>query len=277
MTKYIQKYRFYSFKVSESLDKQIFDKYFGLGLTDSNHLKISHLLKTIIDDDDDVKLLAPLTEKNGFSRYNSINFNELPCVESQLSLLEACCYYGSVNCFKFLRTKFSAEITELCLQLSFLGGNPDIMSECLKCHKPDKKCMKYAIMSHNIDFVTYLMNEHNLKIKVRYCIKYDNIQAFLIRYDQTNDIEDFIVQTSDYPYVWKTIFSNLTEFDEDYHGLLYTAKFIAHHNFYYDNKDDYHFKDDSGKNILHYIAMYFTGIDIEYIGCPKVRLAQRSI
>ena len=125
--------------------------------------------------------------------------------------------------------------------------------------------MKYAIMSHNIDFVTYLMNEHNLKIKVRYCIKYDNIQAFLIRYDQTNDIEDFIVQTSDYPYVWKTIFSNLTEFDEDYHGLLYTAKFIAHHNFYYDNKDDYHFKDDSGKNILHYIAMYFTGIDIEYI------------
>ncbi|EAY07698.1 hypothetical protein TVAG_273820 [Trichomonas vaginalis G3] len=77
----------------------------------------------------------------------------------------------------------------LFLQLSFLGGNPDIMSECLKCHKPDKECMEYAIMSHNIDFVTFLMNEHEIPIDVDDCIRYDNIQAFLIHYDQTNDIK----------------------------------------------------------------------------------------
>ncbi|EAY14692.1 hypothetical protein TVAG_461090 [Trichomonas vaginalis G3] len=63
------------------------------------------------------------------------------------------------------------------------------MSECLKYHKPDKKCMKYAIMTHNIDFVTFVMNGHEIPIDVHYCIKYDNIQAFLIHYDQTNDIE----------------------------------------------------------------------------------------
>ena len=173
-----------------------------------------------------MNLLAPLSEEDQFSHTDSINFNDFPCVKRYLTPLETCCYYGSVNCFKFLRTKFSAEITELCLQLSFLGGNPDIMSECLKYHKPDKKCMQYAIMSHNIDFVTFLMNEHEIPIDVDYCIRYDNIQAFLIHYDQTNDIEGFIVKTIDYPFVCEFILSALPEIDKKYQGILYCARSI---------------------------------------------------
>lgn len=44
MTKYIQKHRCYNLEKGESLDEHIFQKYFGLGLTESNQLKISHLL-----------------------------------------------------------------------------------------------------------------------------------------------------------------------------------------------------------------------------------------
>ena len=94
------------------------------------------------------------------------------------SLLEYCSYLGSVNCFKFLRTEFNSKITHHCLGLSFIGGNPDIISECLKKQKPDYRCMKYAIMSHNIDFVTYLINVHYVKIDVRDCVNFNNLHVF---------------------------------------------------------------------------------------------------
>ncbi|EAX90500.1 hypothetical protein TVAG_311280 [Trichomonas vaginalis G3] len=212
-----------------SFGQYILEKYFGIKSTESNQSKIGDLLKSLIYDD--VKLLVSYTELSEFSHIDSINFTDFPCVKSHLTLLETCCYYGSVNCFKFLRTKFSAEITELCLQLSFLGGNPDIVSECLKYHEPNKKCMKYAIMSHNIDFVTFLMNEYKIPIDVDYCIKYDNIQAFLIHYDQTNDLKGFIVNTCYFPFVWKTIFivyfKQLIKNTKNFFTLLNQLHFIA--------------------------------------------------
>ncbi|EAY21722.1 hypothetical protein TVAG_237480 [Trichomonas vaginalis G3] len=103
-------------------------------------------------------------------------------------LLELCCYYGAVDCFKLLRTKFNSKITETCLELSFLGGNPEIMSECFKNLKTDEKCMEYAIISHNIDFVTFLMNEYSLEIDLLNCGIYKNLESFLVYFDQTNDI-----------------------------------------------------------------------------------------
>ena len=62
------------------------------------------------------------------------------------------------------------------------------MSECLKYQTPDEDCMEYAIISHNIDFVTFLMNEHYLEINLDYCGIYNNLESFLVYFDQTNDI-----------------------------------------------------------------------------------------
>ncbi|EAY22543.1 ankyrin repeat protein, putative [Trichomonas vaginalis G3] len=62
------------------------------------------------------------------------------------------------------------------------------MNECLKVQTPDHVCMEYAIISHNIDFVTFLMNEHNIKINLELCYKYNNLQSFLVYLDQTDDI-----------------------------------------------------------------------------------------
>ena len=68
------------------------------------------------------------------------------------------------------------------------------MSECLKYNNTYNDgamysiSMEYAIISHNIDFVTYLMNEHNLKINLNDCIKYKNLESFLVYFDQTNDV-----------------------------------------------------------------------------------------
>ncbi|EAY11610.1 hypothetical protein TVAG_081820 [Trichomonas vaginalis G3] len=262
MQKFYQKYPDLNSQHDSSLGEHILQKYFGITVTKPYQFKISNLLKSIIYDD--VKLLAPFTEQNEYSHLQEIDFSYFPCVKNKLNLLETCCYYGSVNCFKFLRSKFSSGVTKVCLQLSFLGGNPDIMSECLKYQKPNEKCMKYAIMSHNVDFVTYLMNEHNIPIDINMCIYYDNIQAFLIHFDQSNDMERFIIGTIDlllcYPrfnlsVITKIVFSLLPKImDKKYQGLLNSAKAILFNEF---DDVDFNFIDDYVKTFLHYVAEYF--------------------
>ncbi|EAY19953.1 ankyrin repeat protein, putative [Trichomonas vaginalis G3] len=120
-------------------------------------------------------------------------------------------------------------------------------------------------MSHNIDFVTFLMNQHNIPIDVNQCINYENIQAFFIHYDQSNDIEGFIAKTCYLIVDQKTIFSALYKItfsllpkilDKKYQGLLNSAKAILIYDF--DSHDvDFNFIDDNGKTILHHAAEHF--------------------
>ncbi|EAY11781.1 ankyrin repeat protein, putative [Trichomonas vaginalis G3] len=148
--------------------------------------------------DDDKIALINFTEKEGFDK-DQILFSDLyPFSGFDNALLELCCYHGSVDCFKFLRTKFQSKITPICLRYSFLGGNTDIINECLKVQKPDEVCMEYAIISHNIDFVTFLMNEHNIKIDLKLCSIYNNLQSFLVYLDQTNDINTCFVYSPNF-------------------------------------------------------------------------------
>ncbi|EAX84476.1 hypothetical protein TVAG_579780 [Trichomonas vaginalis G3] len=56
--------------------------------------------------------------------------------------------------------------------------------------------MKYAFISHNIDFVTFLMNEFNLEISLEECEIYNNLDSFLVYFDQTNDISKCFAYSS---------------------------------------------------------------------------------
>ncbi|EAY18370.1 hypothetical protein TVAG_045720 [Trichomonas vaginalis G3] len=136
----------------------------------------------------DLKIFIAFTEKEGFDIDQRLNCDLYPTTSVGYSLLELCCYHGAVDCFKFLLTKFKSRITQKCLQLSFLSGKPDILNECLKYRKPDNDCMMYAIISHNIDFVTFLMNEFNIEINLEICGFSQNLESFLVYFDQTNDI-----------------------------------------------------------------------------------------
>ncbi|EAY01699.1 ankyrin repeat protein, putative [Trichomonas vaginalis G3] len=141
----------------------------------------------------DIEKFILFTETEGFDKNQKLESSLYPNSDKGYSLLELCCYHGAVDCFKLLRTKFNAEITKNCLGFSFLGRNNEIMSECLKYKKPKKECMKYAIISHNIDFVTFLMNEYNIDIDLEYCGIYNNIESFLVYFDQTDDINKCFV------------------------------------------------------------------------------------
>ncbi|EAX90307.1 ankyrin repeat protein, putative [Trichomonas vaginalis G3] len=154
-----------------------------------------------------------------------------PFSKKEYSLLELCCYHGAVDCFKLLRTKFNSEITEKCLEFSFLGGNPEIMSECLKYQKPTYKCVEYAIISRNIDFVTFLMNEYNIEIDLEICATFKNLDAFLVYFDQTNDLNKCFINSA------KFAIPSLCEY-----FLSHGAKVNAENNY--------------GETALHFAAKY---------------------
>ncbi|EAY06796.1 ankyrin repeat protein, putative [Trichomonas vaginalis G3] len=210
--------------------------------------------------DNDKESFIAFTLKKGFDKNQKLRCKFNPYVV--YSLLELCCYHGAVDCFKFLRTEFHLEINRCCLLLSFLGGNPEIMSECLKYQKPNKECMEYAIISHNIDFVTFLMNEYNIKIDLDCCITYNNLEAFLVYFDQTKDVNECFIKSTRFniPSLCEYFLSygaNINEKDEYGKTALHaaaennskeTAEFLLSHGANINAKDKYK------KTAFHYAA-----------------------
>ncbi|EAY01587.1 hypothetical protein TVAG_025850 [Trichomonas vaginalis G3] len=93
--------------------------------------------------DNDLQEFVKITEQEDFNENQGVNIIFIP---ERLSLLEVCCYHGSVDCFKLLISKFDLRITTKCLGLSFLSGKPEIMHECLKYHIPeDIECPKVCL------------------------------------------------------------------------------------------------------------------------------------
>ncbi|EAY21596.1 hypothetical protein TVAG_013610 [Trichomonas vaginalis G3] len=99
-------------------------------------------------------------------------------------LLEDCCFYGSVNCFYFILQNTNALINRRCLEKSFIGGNNDIINECLKYEKPTEICMANAIGSHIIENVLFLENKYGLKVDSDTASSNYNLHAFIIAIDR---------------------------------------------------------------------------------------------
>ncbi|EAY09530.1 ankyrin repeat protein, putative [Trichomonas vaginalis G3] len=77
-----------------------------------------------------------------------------------MSILEACAYYGSINTFFFLISNYQFKIDSGVLEFAYIGNNHDIIKECLKHTEPDSVCMFYAVASNNNEGVENLLNEN---------------------------------------------------------------------------------------------------------------------
>ena len=157
---------------------RVFEKFYG----DLDFSKSNPLFRSILYDD--ISEFSRLTEIPGFYANEMIECPFLHEVNGKISLIELCCYFGSVNCFKILRSKFNSFITPNCLNYSFLNANPDIVKECLAFQKPNGDSLSFSIISHNIDIFIYILNECNFKIPYQKCVEYQNLQSFLIGIDR---------------------------------------------------------------------------------------------
>ncbi|EAX96060.1 hypothetical protein TVAG_265490 [Trichomonas vaginalis G3] len=150
---------------------------------------------------DDLNQLIAFTEKPDFDRKTKVFSFVYHIIGSGYNLLELCCYHGSPNCFKYLRTKLNFEITPFCLDLSFYSGNHEIMTECLKYQSPTYLTMHFAIASHNSDFVSFLMNEHGVEIELQECGRYRDLDSFLMYLDKTKDINKCFAYSIFFKYI----------------------------------------------------------------------------
>ncbi|EAY03638.1 hypothetical protein TVAG_161770 [Trichomonas vaginalis G3] len=220
-------YKDYNLSI-DGYHQKIFEKYENENYSLDIHEKIS-IYKSIMDDDKES--FIKFIEDELFDK-DKILINEFyPESEDELSLLELCCYHGSVGCFKLLRTKFKSEITLKCLQFSFLGGNPEIIHECLKEQDPDENCMNYAIVSNNIDFISFLMNEYDIDINLEICGEYLNLQAFLMNLDITKDFRKSFIYSPPF-------------------SLLSLVEYL------FSYCDDVNAPDSDGMRALHFAAIY---------------------
>ncbi|EAY09539.1 hypothetical protein TVAG_276120 [Trichomonas vaginalis G3] len=180
------------------------------------------------------------------------------------SLLELCCYHGAVNCFKACYEKFDRCITSQCLHFSFLSKNKYIMNECSKKVKPDAECMKFAIISHDIDLVAFLMNEYHIDINLMDCGEYQNLQAFILYFDRTKDINNCFIYSP--CFFIKSICgyflshgANIKETNQNYKKItaLHVAAIFNNYeiaDFLISNKADVNAKDFHWSTPLHYAA-----------------------
>ncbi|EAY19719.1 ankyrin repeat protein, putative [Trichomonas vaginalis G3] len=213
---------------------------------------------------DDKEVFISFIEKEEFNEDQKLNSSLYPYSPHEYSLLELCCYHGAIDCFKLLRTKFNSEITQTCLQFSFLGRNQEIMSECLKYRKPDEECMTYAIISHNIDFVTFLMYEYFLDINLHNCVEYNNLDSILVYFDQSNDFNSCLIYSAmiNIPSLCEYFLSLGANINEKDSNELTALHYAARYNFKESAKllishgANVNDKNQSGDTALHYAAYH---------------------
>ncbi|EAY05190.1 ankyrin repeat protein, putative [Trichomonas vaginalis G3] len=223
--------------------------------------------------DDDKDSFIVFIESESFDKTQKLKHDFYPESSEGYSFLELCCYHGAVDCFKLLRTKFNSEITPQCLQFSFLSGKPDILNECLKFQEPDQECMRYAIISFNVDFITFLNREYELEIDLDTCRLWKNYQAFFIYLDVSNDIENCFPYT---PCFGTSIFEyfisqgvDINAKENQFHATaLHFAALIGNIEivkFLISRGLNINSTDISGASILNYAAFYSDKKTIEFL------------
>ncbi|EAX91536.1 hypothetical protein TVAG_376470 [Trichomonas vaginalis G3] len=98
---------------------------------DVYQLEVRYSLDSIYPLDDTVESFIMDDQIDRFKEYVSNNsldrIRVLISDDEQLTPIEACAYFGSVNIFTFLTTNLHHKISPRCLQYSLIGGNTELL------------------------------------------------------------------------------------------------------------------------------------------------------
>ncbi|EAY19346.1 hypothetical protein TVAG_452600 [Trichomonas vaginalis G3] len=147
------------------------------------------------------------------------------------SILENCAYFGSVNIFNFLLTNSGFKITSRCLRNAIIGGNTDIINECMKSFQIDRDCFNCAIGSHNNKFFEYILNQDLVefdKVDFETIFYSQNLKALFLMYGKDpNSIVPWCLAFPETIDIIKSGNINFTKTDSDNKTLLHYSSMYA--------------------------------------------------
>ena len=148
----------------------------------------------------------------------------------ELKPIEACALFGSVNIFYFIYLDLKQDITKRCFQFSLIGGNIDIINECMKLYDIDADCMKYGISSHNNQFIEYILEK----------------DPSYVRFFDINDV----IESQNL----KSVFLLINKNDDAI--IPFCSAFSQTIEFFKCNNYDFSKVDDKKRTLLHYACLY---------------------
>ena len=98
---------------------------------------------------------------------------------SFISLIDFCCFFGSLKCFKYLLLN-KCEITEKTLKYSIPGGNQEIITILKEKGYSFEECLETSVKYHRYELTNWLNENYKCRpVFLPKCIRYYNIDAFL--------------------------------------------------------------------------------------------------
>lgn len=156
----------YNIKVQWELEyKSCKDKSFDEVL---NYFESNTTMRCIIHDD--IKGLKEIINIESEFNFNKEIFGKL--------LIDNCCFCGSVECFKFLRSN-GVEITKKSLNYSIDGRNKFIINECLQNIVPDEDTMIEIIKIHDFEMAVSFSNLYDIEIPNDFVADLLDLRLFL--------------------------------------------------------------------------------------------------
>ena len=100
--------------------------------------------------------------------------------KGEASILDFCCFYGSNNCFKFLKMNrfgdYGLNIKELCI----CGGNLEIIHDIEQSGISFDNCFEYSIRFHHQMIKEWLLSNYKCEVfSLMKCFEYYDYEAFL--------------------------------------------------------------------------------------------------
>ena len=127
---------------------------------ESNKFKLDQELVSSFPKEGEISYMIMHYQIDGIKEYlsnNSLKGSYIEIPFGNLSPLEACCYFGSVNIFFFFISTSKYKIDRRCLRYSVIGGNTDIINECMKNNQIDEDCFNDILSSHNNKLLEYIL------------------------------------------------------------------------------------------------------------------------
>ena len=138
----------------------------------------------------EIDIQRPQIIKAKSKYYAILNWFSPYSITLSISLIDFCCFFGSLKCFKYLLLN-KCYITEKTLKYSIAGGNQEIINILKEKGHSFEECLETSVEYHRYELTKWLNENYKCKpVSLPKCIEYYNIDAFLYFLDHGHPLDE---------------------------------------------------------------------------------------